>query len=148
MIRPPLRSTRTDTPFPYTTLFRSQPFAPGRRVWEAHPPLQSLLLDRAGALPLALLLLPQLRARPDAGHDERHLPTLGSGARHHAEHAGQLVSYGQPDAADDRPAVLRRWRQPPSDLDPRQGCPEGPTHQTRRRSPIRAPPKPEKKEGE
>src|SRR3546814_2887078 len=57
----------------------AQPFAPGRRVWEAHPPLQSLLLDRAGALPLALLLLPQLRARPDAGHDERHLPTLGSG---------------------------------------------------------------------
>src|SRR3546814_13275601 len=121
MIRPPLRSTRTDTPFPYTTLFRSQPFAPGRRVWEAHPPLQSLLLDRAGALPLALLLLPQLRARPDAGHDERHLPTLGSGARNHADHAGQLGSYVEPDEADDRTAGLRRWRQTRPDFDHRHG---------------------------
>jgi hypothetical protein len=30
-----------------------------------HPPLQGLLLDRGGALPLALLLLSELRARPD-----------------------------------------------------------------------------------
>src|SRR3546814_7129803 len=33
MIRRPPRSTRTDTLFPYTTLFRSkEPFAPRRRV--------------------------------------------------------------------------------------------------------------------
>src|SRR3546814_5512360 len=32
MIRRPPRSTRTDTPFPYTTLFRSRPFRPRRRA--------------------------------------------------------------------------------------------------------------------
>src|SRR3546814_11180547 len=31
MIRRPPRSTRTDTLFPYTTLFRSQPLGDGRR---------------------------------------------------------------------------------------------------------------------
>src|SRR3546814_16689574 len=31
MIRPPPRSTRTDTLFPYTTLFRSRPCAPSER---------------------------------------------------------------------------------------------------------------------
>src|SRR3546814_10279132 len=30
MIRPPPRSTRTDTPFPSTTLFRSRDLQPGR----------------------------------------------------------------------------------------------------------------------
>src|SRR3546814_14019712 len=34
MIRRPPRSTRTDTLFPYTTLFRSY----GRIEWSAHPP--------------------------------------------------------------------------------------------------------------
>src|SRR3546814_11320958 len=31
MVRPPPRSTRTDTPFPYTTLFRSAAAYPGVR---------------------------------------------------------------------------------------------------------------------
>src|SRR3546814_7339652 len=35
MIRRPPRSTRTDTLFPYTTLFRSQRCRPGRRVARA-----------------------------------------------------------------------------------------------------------------
>src|SRR3546814_20594259 len=32
MIRPPPRSTRTDTPFPYTTLFRAERSSPGRNA--------------------------------------------------------------------------------------------------------------------
>src|SRR3546814_2639946 len=36
MIRRPPRSTRTDTLFPYTTLFRSDP-APGKRLPRKHP---------------------------------------------------------------------------------------------------------------
>src|SRR3546814_1322393 len=32
MIRRPPRSTRTDTRFPYTTLFRSDPYAPARAI--------------------------------------------------------------------------------------------------------------------
>ena len=61
------------------------------RVRPPHPPLQGLLLDRGAALPLALLLLPEPFARPDAGLDERHLPDVGRGARRHDRHAGQLV---------------------------------------------------------
>src|SRR3546814_6108063 len=46
MIRRPPRSTRTDTLFPYTTLFRSDQFAPGLR--QELVPLQALhRLDRA-----------------------------------------------------------------------------------------------------
>src|SRR3546814_9991778 len=37
MIRRPPRSTRTDTLFPYTTLFRSQAIESGRRIGLAHP---------------------------------------------------------------------------------------------------------------
>src|SRR3546814_9856035 len=48
MIRRPPRSTRTDTLFPYTTLFRSQPSQPDRG---GNPDLArpaALCLDRAG----------------------------------------------------------------------------------------------------
>src|SRR3546814_14669582 len=41
MIRRPPRSTRTDTLFPYTTLFRSSAPAPNRRArsaWDRRPP--------------------------------------------------------------------------------------------------------------
>src|SRR3546814_2389582 len=37
MIRRPPRSTRTDTLFPYTTLFRSVPFSPCGRRWHRLP---------------------------------------------------------------------------------------------------------------
>src|SRR3546814_1201629 len=42
MIRRPPRSTRTDTLFPYTTLFRSAPVGDGRR--HAAAPLQAVAL--------------------------------------------------------------------------------------------------------
>src|SRR5688572_21293700 len=84
----------------------AEPVAAGGRIWLPHPPLQGLLLDRGGALPLALFLLSEPFARPDPGYDERDLPALGAGARHHADHAGQLVPYLLADEADDRPPGL------------------------------------------
>src|SRR3546814_15418797 len=43
MIRRPPRSTLTDTPFPYTTLFRSlAPLARGRRGGQMHPAADSV----------------------------------------------------------------------------------------------------------
>src|SRR3546814_7444527 len=61
MIRRPPRSTRTDTLFPYTTLFRSlEPLPPNMSIWtaaigrrEAIPALVSRWknLQRAGTLP-------------------------------------------------------------------------------------------------
>src|SRR3546814_2282462 len=36
MIRPPPRSTRTDTLFPYTTLFRSYGRHPSENAWPSH----------------------------------------------------------------------------------------------------------------
>ena len=44
----------------------------------AYPSVQGVLLHRGGALSLAVLLLPELFARPDAGLDERHLSVVGS----------------------------------------------------------------------
>src|SRR3546814_17623667 len=45
MIQPPPRSTRTDTPFPYTTLFRSHPLGPqqgdGRLADAAGAPVEA-----------------------------------------------------------------------------------------------------------
>src|SRR3546814_20461764 len=49
MIRRPPRSTRTDTPFPYTTLFRSFPLRP--EVAGVPGVLRPVLLRRAGKLP-------------------------------------------------------------------------------------------------
>src|SRR3546814_8287724 len=57
MIRRPPKSTRTDTPFPYTTLFRSQPpdHAPAARVSpvqsRAHVPEVHLPRNFEGLLP-------------------------------------------------------------------------------------------------
>src|SRR3546814_12647344 len=49
MIRPPPRSTRTDTLFPYTTLFRS---LEGNVGHQPLPHRLDLIVDRAGAAPL------------------------------------------------------------------------------------------------
>src|SRR3546814_17672504 len=61
MIRRPPRSTRTDTLFPYTTLFRSHPLL--RRCAQA--------VD-SSARPLACV--------PDPARPARHQPHLGAGA--------------------------------------------------------------------
>src|SRR3546814_5536220 len=81
MIRRPPRSTRTDTLFPYTTLFRSRPhsFRPPRRE-----PLQEILCVAA-----ALLAVDPAMAQGDV---ER----LGIG---HRGDAGILLRDLQPDTA-------------------------------------------------
>src|SRR3546814_6952578 len=50
-IRPPPRSTRTDTLFPYTTLFRSRQPTPGRAVSGDLQGSVPWLVGRLGALP-------------------------------------------------------------------------------------------------
>src|SRR3546814_6220784 len=57
MIRRPPRSTRTDTLFPYTTLFRSRPAnAPPRAAMESSAVMKSRLVAILGWTALALLL--------------------------------------------------------------------------------------------
>src|SRR3546814_6270126 len=80
MIRRPPRSTRTDTLFPYTTLFRSVP--PGRRDG-ARPQLQPLsgyLQPRAGPRVLAGDYRQEGRPRSRAAHgrSEEHTSELQS----------------------------------------------------------------------
>src|SRR3546814_19331058 len=118
MIRRPPRSTRTDTLFPYTTLFRSRYVAddPGTT---AYPRVQfdaaAVQLDQAlhqrqaqaraavahlqrAALELAEHAIAIGLGNADAGvrHLEQHL-ALGkaSGERHHAALAGELPRVGR-----------------------------------------------------
>ena len=97
---------------------RSQPA--DLRIRPHDPSVQDLRLDRDAALPLAVLLLSQPRARPGAGLDERHLRDVGGGARRDDHLPGELVRAAIRLEAHDRPPGLRRRRQSRSDLDPRQ----------------------------
>src|SRR3546814_1443570 len=87
MIRRPPRSTRTDTLFPYTTLFRSHP---------ARPVLDTGIGDEPGRVavrPDHAVLFPDHRGsghhqhRQDAGHPARLQPLLRS-----EEHTSELQS--------------------------------------------------------
>src|SRR3546814_2592156 len=86
MIRRPPRSTRTDTLFPYTTLFRSAPAhraRPRRRAAGArHVSGRGLSRRRHALLPA-----PHLSARPA----QRHLALPGRDARSE-EHTSELQS--------------------------------------------------------
>src|SRR3546814_7313554 len=91
MIRRPPRSTRTDTLFPYTTLFRSVCPRPARR-----PEDRLVLRPRRGAREdgvavsrpgCARLLLPYRRLRADRGEGRREI-----GARRSEEHTSELQS--------------------------------------------------------
>src|SRR3546814_13592450 len=63
MIRRPPRSTRTDTLFPYTTLFRSQPADPlDRMILVVHRP-RSILQLQSGPRPARLHQPPGSRQR-------------------------------------------------------------------------------------
>ena len=97
---------------------RPQPAHVGIR--QADPSVQVLRRHRDAAVPLAVQLLSELCAGPDRRLDERDLSALGRRARHHDYHPGELVSRADSTEGDDRPAGLRRRRQPRSDLDPRQ----------------------------
>src|SRR3546814_12360594 len=77
MIRRPPRSTRTDTLFPYTTLFRSDRagrLRPGRLMVQGRPPARRWLgavraprgYQRHHLIPIGLLRRPQMAALFDA----------------------------------------------------------------------------------
>src|SRR3546814_15826338 len=86
MRRRPPRSTRTDTLFPYTTLFRSSRSAPSPGRWAPAPAWRSRLHQHT------------VRRRPR----DAHLVTGGEAARHAVllEHGADVVAGG--DAIGDR----------------------------------------------
>src|SRR3546814_8409167 len=79
MIRRPPRSTRTDTLFPYTTLFRSDPVLRQHRA-----PVRELQFGVAQAVHLAAGIATRRATsvrpmpRPDAGRSEEHTSELQS----------------------------------------------------------------------
>jgi len=60
-----------------------------------------MLLDRRGTLPLAVLVLSELWAGPNAGLDERHISDVGGSAWCPDHYSGQLVSGIIAHKADD-----------------------------------------------
>ena len=74
-------------------------------------PCKACVSTAHAALPLAMLLLPEPRARPDERLDGRDLSALGRRARRDDRLPGALVpGAGEPEA-DDRSPRLRRRRQ-------------------------------------
>src|SRR3546814_19790292 len=110
MIRRPPRSTRTDTLFPYTTLFRSDPARRRQRV------------DRRDILGAALGKAPPIFARAHADDrkslDQRHVDRhFGNQARREADDeqasaksdaARRLVVYVDADRLKDHAAADRK----------------------------------------
>src|SRR3546814_582838 len=105
MIRPPPRSTRTDTLFPYTTLFRS----PGAR-----DPGQGGAGRAPGALPAPAL--GRRTAARGAGACLRHRPVTAAGRRTHRQPRHPHRRGGDRAAVRDE----RRCRHHPGAGDPRR----------------------------
>src|SRR3546814_9842177 len=76
MIRRPPRSTRTDTLFPYTTLFRSPINARFLELRQDRAALDAIL--RKGADKARALAIPTLEKTYDALRSEEHTPELQS----------------------------------------------------------------------
>jgi hypothetical protein len=79
----------------------------GRHIY----PCKACLLHGRRPLPLAVLMLSELFTRSDTRLDERDLPDVGCGPRHHDCYARELVSSLIAAQADDGPSRLRGWRQ-------------------------------------
>src|SRR3546814_13034054 len=106
MLRRPPRSTRTDTLFPYTTLFRSSATAVrhGKKQSIANSLLSRMRLILASASPRRLDLLAQIGVTPDAV-DPAHIDESPRKGELPADHARRLsndkaaaVAYRHPDA--------------------------------------------------
>src|SRR3546814_7703215 len=91
MIRRPPRSTRTDTLFPYTTLFRSARSAPqGQDVGFRHPaPRQA---EAEGLLRRHHRKAVQEELFRGFAHEGRHRPESDRPARRSEEHTSELQS--------------------------------------------------------
>src|SRR5437016_5600267 len=87
--------------------------------------MQGMRVYVHAALPLAVLLLSQSRARPDERLDGGNLSAVDRCARSIRALSGALVSGAREPEADDRSPCLRGWREPRSDVDPRQGPGDG-----------------------
>src|SRR3546814_5037185 len=72
MIRRPPRSTRTDTLFPYTTLFRSTPYGPTSAPRDRSPHASRRARAYYRCCPT------RRRPRPDRGRSEEHTSELQS----------------------------------------------------------------------
>src|SRR3546814_2006032 len=82
IIRRPPRSTRTDTLFPYTTLFRSRPRPQATIRWRQQPP------QRQDGKPLRL----RRRRRPPRNNRRLRPPTKPPGGNRSEEHTSELQS--------------------------------------------------------
>src|SRR3546814_20421796 len=134
MIRRPPRSTRTDTLFPYTTLFRSYPAVPVR----AAPGGRAGADDEQHHRRAEVLLYPH--ARPPRSHayaDPHHASPQDPGRSAHGRHeaAARCNTLAQASAG----AVGRFWRATPGrrggrGLDPRrpENEADAPAHATYR----------------
>ncbi len=118
---------------------RARRLGAGRRAAQGDLPVQGVRLHRTAALPLAVLVLSEPRARPDQRLDGRALPALGGGARRVHRLPGALVSRAGEPEADDRPPGVRRRRQPRLHQHRRQGSGEGQGARARRLGLSQAP---------
>src|SRR3546814_15300996 len=108
MIRRPPRSTRTDTLFPYTTLFRSHPRPPRARPL-AHPDRPRAVRPRGGTRLGRRARRPLLRLRSPRPHLRRRQVFLG---------AGRELRGGQDARAGDRRGTVRCVVRAPLALSP------------------------------
>src|SRR3546814_6240695 len=83
MIRRPPRSTRTDTLFPYTTLFRSAGTAPAGYPYSGRRALPDLTVDPQGATVQAYQRIDERQAEPAAA---------GGAGKRSEEHTSELQS--------------------------------------------------------
>src|SRR3546814_3386356 len=92
MIRPPPRSTRTDTLFPHTTLFRS-PVGDRRGVPARHPHRRDGEHRQSGG-GVSMVAPPgaRRRPRPDGVHHQRADQSASDGAHRSEEHTSELQS--------------------------------------------------------
>src|SRR3546814_8768086 len=97
MIRRPPRSTRTDTLFPYTTLFRSQ----GKEPCPHRPPVRRRHLRRAASAPGALAGEVRRHHRGDRREVHRQLGLVRAGhSCRSEEHTSELQSLMRISYAD------------------------------------------------
>src|SRR3546814_11836068 len=105
MIRRPPKSTRTDTLFPYTTLFRSDPALPGRR-------------PATGCRRLRVLARP----RRQASDPRRHAAGAGVALARLLRAARTRAGPGRRHGLPLRPPRLRRALRPPPCAGGWAGC--------------------------
>src|SRR3546814_17854231 len=100
MRRPPPRSTRTDTLFPYTTLFRSQAnqmtqkWESGRRQlsWRHAMDLRFELGEHRAEIPFQYPAIEQHERHAGCGKQIVHLVRRREGAQRSEEHTSELQS--------------------------------------------------------